>query len=304
MSSKRSPSGGKHTPWLRRVLGPGLIRHLPGWVQDELVLRRLRFDPSNLGDVVVKIASEPEEHDAAARLTFDAYAGRGLVDQRGVPVRVTPFLMLPSTVKFVALRGGEVVATISLILDSKLGLPMECIFGAELAALRAQGRRLAEVGALAVKKEHRGNGLVMLVYKTMWAAAVRLLEVQDLVVAVHPDAQPAYTSPLRFVPLSAGVRRYPGLEANALAVGLRLDLVERFPTLARRDFEHRTPAHFNTWRFFFETEHPQIQLPADAAALAPLRAVHREAALRLASLRPEILEEMGDEAFALLQQSV
>lgn len=296
-------TGGRGRPsWIRRLLGPGLVRHLPAWLQDQLVLRRLPFDPTVLDDVVVKIASTPEEHDAAARLTFEAYQGRGLVQQRGVPVRVTPFLLLPSTVKLVALRGGEVVATVSLMLDSQLGLPMQSLFFDELAALRRKGRRLAEVGALAIRKEHRGSGLVMMVYKALWHTAA-LLGVQNLVVAVHPNSQPEYTSPLRFVPLCSGVRRYPGLEASALAVGLSHD-VEQFPRVAKRDFEHLGPSLFNTWRFFFETQHRQIQLPSTPEALAPLRAAHREAALRLAALRPEILLEMKDKDFALLVSSI
>src|SRR5260370_16685185 len=69
---------------------------------------------------------------------------------------------MPSTAVFVARAGGAVVATVSLITDSALRLPCDALWGADLAAFRATGRRLAEVSALAVSEAWRGPGLAMM----------------------------------------------------------------------------------------------------------------------------------------------
>jgi hypothetical protein len=50
--------------------------------------------------------------------------------------------VLPETTTFVAKSGPEVVATLSLVPDTALlGLPLECIYGPEVARLRQEGRR-------------------------------------------------------------------------------------------------------------------------------------------------------------------
>lgn len=270
---------------------------------EAVVLKRLPMETAGLDDVVVKVADTIEEHEAAARLTFEAYAERGLLAARGVGVRVSPYLLMPGTVRFVALRRGEVIATLSYLLDSELGLPMESIFGDAIAARRAEGRRMAEVSALAIKKEHRAAGLAMLVYKAAIRAAVELLGLQDLVVAVHPDAAAQYTVPLRFTALSERVEQYPGLGGAAPAVGLVLDL-ETFRERVEARFAQPTPGQFDTRVYFFETAHPQLHLPTDAAALAEVRAAQRFAAMRLAALRPDVLVAMDEAQFQRLQRSL
>lgn len=277
-----------------------LLARMPHFVQDRVVLRQLRVDDEAVRDVVIKVAETSAEHDAAARLTFEAYAARNLVDSSGVPVRATPFLMLPSTVRFVALKGHDVVATLALFQESQLGLPMGEVFSNELAGLRQQGRRLAEIGALAIEKAHRRTGLAMLIYKAMWQTAVGALGIDDFVVAVHPEAEPMYRAPLRFVRLTDTVRRYKGLQSGALACALRLNLTT-MKTVWRTDFARLPADCFNPYRFFYETEHTQIRVPTVPHALASYRLAARQAALRLASLRPEMLMSMQKREFELLQ---
>jgi hypothetical protein len=52
---------------------------------------------------------------------------------------------------------GREAATVSLVFDSPAGLPCDEVHGAELAPLRAQGRRLAEVTRLAIDPAHAGD---------------------------------------------------------------------------------------------------------------------------------------------------
>lgn len=107
--------------------------------------------PGLRSSITVKIASEPDEWEQAFQLVASNYQERGYDDGTGKPFRFTPYHALPDTTIFVAKREGRVVATFSLVPDnSLLGLPMESLYGAEIADLRKQGRRMAEVTSLAV----------------------------------------------------------------------------------------------------------------------------------------------------------
>jgi len=101
--------------------------------------------------ITVKVASEPDEWEQAFQLVAANYQERGYDGGSGKPFRFTEFHALPDTTIFVAKREGRVVATFSLVPDNRLlGLPMESLYGAEIADLRKQGRRMAEVTSLAV----------------------------------------------------------------------------------------------------------------------------------------------------------
>lgn len=286
---------------LRSMFRRSVLKVLPERARHALILKGMAGPaPEELG---VTVADTAELLEEAAELTFNAYHARHLVEGRGVPLRVTPYLLLPTTVVFVARRRGEVIGTMSLIPDSELGLPMESTFGTEVGALRKSGRRIAEVGALAVKRGERGRGLAMLLYKAMWLTSVKLLDVQELVIAVHPDAEALYRAPFLFERMAGGVRNYGGLRSAALAVGLRRNL-ETYPTEAQRAFAKDDQTRFNPRRFLLEETHPQIQLPASRAALDSLRAAHTRAALRMASLRPDTLLSLTDSTFESLQRAM
>ena len=78
------------------------------------------------------------------------YRARGYEVPSDKPFRFTPFHVLPRTLTFVAKHGKQVVATLSLVPDNELlGLPMEGLYGSEIAGLRRAGGRIAEATSLA-----------------------------------------------------------------------------------------------------------------------------------------------------------
>jgi hypothetical protein len=101
-------------------------------------------------EVVVKIASEPEEWDQAFALVAANYKESGYEAPTDKPYRFTPYHALPDTTVFVAKREGRVIATFTLVADNDLlGLPLESLYADEVAALRNEGRRVAEITSLA-----------------------------------------------------------------------------------------------------------------------------------------------------------
>src|SRR6185295_16483461 len=125
---------------------------------------------------------------------------------------------------FVARIDGAVSATLSLLRDSTRGLPVDALYRGELSALRAGGRRLAEVSALAVGRPWRGATLTLMrpLVQLVGIYARDIGGVDELCIAVHPRHAPFYERSLGFTRFGAE-KPYDAVN-GAPAVGLRLDL--------------------------------------------------------------------------------
>lgn len=106
-----------------------------------------------LGDVEFKIATTPREMEGALTLVFREYAKRRLIlrEKYKNEIRLARQHLLPDTRIFVSLKDGEVIATLSVFLDSPLGLPLDSGYHDEFQTLRDQGRKIGEAGYFAVK---------------------------------------------------------------------------------------------------------------------------------------------------------
>jgi hypothetical protein len=113
---------------------------------------------------------------------------------------------------------------VSLIPDSAIGVPCDDLYAAELAPLRACGRRIAEVSALAIHEQWRDVGLLVVRKLVQMIAlyAHRLADLDTLCIAVNPRHARFYESCLRFQRFGA-LKAYPAVN-DAPAVALRLDL--------------------------------------------------------------------------------
>ena len=278
-----------------------LLSLLPRGLRHEIIRRMNRVDDEALNGIRVKVATTVEEFKAAARLLQSAYVQRGLVASHPSGMRVTPHLLLPATVVFIALRGEEVVGTLSLIPDSPVGLPMDSVYGDSLKKLRAQGRRLAEVGALCVAPGSRHQGIAFLLNKMMWQCAA-LLEVDDLVMAVHPMVEDIYSAMLPSTRMGEE-RLYPGLNKVALAVALRVDLhLAEQRAFARHG--HRPFAYHNPYYMYWIREDEQVEVPEDPLFAHRTRLTRVQAAKELMEVRPDALTGLSENQAGPLMASL
>jgi hypothetical protein len=164
----------------------------------------------------VAIASRRDEFEQAFHLLAVKYQARGYEGPSPKRYRFTPHHALPGTMTVVAKDESRVVATMSLVPDTTaLGLPMECIYGREVAALRREGRRLGEVTSLA------DHGLSTPEFVRTFMAMSRLVIHHHLrqggdtwVITVNPRHRAFYRRVLGFAPL--GPRRaHPSVRNNA-----------------------------------------------------------------------------------------
>lgn len=271
----------------------GLLSWLPKSLRERLILSRLRFDETELARYRVGLATSREELLAASRLVYAGYREMHIAREHPAQIRYSSTWLLPTTHVLVGKDSGALAASLALVVDGALGLPMAKARPDVVNGLRAQGRRVAEVGGLTIARGHRGRGLIFLMYKAMYLVA-RDLGVDDLVIAVRGSAVELYRTALCFEPVGPPIRGYPGVENDALYTPMRLPLRESVD-LFRKRFGHLSPGWGNPLYLYTQREDAAIQLPPAERRAAYARA-RLSASTQLITTRPDVL--LGEPAQA------
>ncbi|RMF85183.1 MAG: hypothetical protein D6739_04855, partial [Nitrospirae bacterium] len=195
----------------------------------------------------LKGADGLEDVVGALRLVHDSYVALGLMDPHPSGLRLLPHHLLPETRVFLAREGDEVVATLTLIPDSEVGLPLDAAYRREADALRLAGRRVAEISCLALAARYRRHDLLLHLFRLMHVYA-RHAGLDDLCVVVAPKHGRFYQHILLFEELGH-YTELPHLN-GAPARLYRQDL--RTIEAATRDQYADSPAASDLYRFFFE----------------------------------------------------
>jgi len=197
--------------------------------------------------VRVRPAASRAELEEAFRLVYRSYLSRGYAAPDPTEIRLSVHNVLPETLTFVGILRDDVIATVTLMPDSDLGLPMDGVYRKELDALRREGRRLCEVSMLADRRMEIKRTLPMLLslMKLVFDYTTEVLHHTDLCITINPRHDAFYKRYLRFTDL-AGERSYPNVQGHpALARRLDMltarDLVKDIAFLRRAFFENRTP---------------------------------------------------------------
>jgi hypothetical protein len=175
--------------------------------------------------------SSLEELQAAFRLAYREYLARRYCRPSSSQMHFGIYSLLPESQTFVLKQQEELVGTMSIIIDSPLGLPLEGQFPQEAAAFRKEGKKLAEVSLLALDSTYFSRARFSLLHfkklrglfclsKAMMNYA-RAAKVSDLLIVVHPKHELLY-SYMGFE-VFGDVKTYPGACGN-LALPMRLDL--------------------------------------------------------------------------------
>lgn len=173
------------------------------------------------------VARQPAERLAALRLVHQRYAAARLIEPSQLKLRVTPHHLSSSTTIFVGVVGKSVWCTVSLVGDSRLGLPLESIYSGEVARLRNQGRRLAEVSCLAFsdRGSSRTFGKAFIGLNRIMAQSARHQGYDSLLMTCNPRHLAYYEKKMRFRQIG-GVKQYPSVKNRpAVASVLHLDQI-------------------------------------------------------------------------------
>lgn len=159
---------------------------LPTFLKYKIYRSFVSVSNKNVEDIIFKLAETKEELEGAFSVLHNSYVDVGLMKKDPSGLRVTPYHALNSSVTIIGKKGSEVIATLTIISDSKLGLPCENFI--DLSKLRQGGNRIAEISALAIKKEYRGRVLFHLL-KYMYEWCVNYLSINHLIATLTTDTK-------------------------------------------------------------------------------------------------------------------
>jgi GNAT superfamily N-acetyltransferase len=204
------------------------------------------------------LATDGSALDQASRLQHDQYVAQGYMDPHPSGKRLSAHHVQPTTRVFVARSGSRVVATMTLIADSPLGLPMDAIYADELSGLRGTRRNLAEVSGLAVHPDYQRSGIAILLRLTRLLVlyAAELADLSDLCIAINPHHAAFYRKVFHFRPIG-GLKKY-GKVNGAPAVALRLDLAVAQGLM--RELRNGQPVTSAVYSFLFSPENVDLVL--------------------------------------------
>lgn len=163
-----------------------LTNLLPTSAKYSLYRSLVKIPEVDMNQVVFKLTETREELEGAFAILHDSYVDVGLMKQSPSGLRVTPYHALNSSVTLIGKVGHEIVATLTIITDSKLGLPSDNFI--DLSKLRQGGKRIAEISALAIKKKYRGQMLFHLL-KYMYEWCTNYLSINHLIATLTTDTK-------------------------------------------------------------------------------------------------------------------
>src|SRR4051794_40333126 len=99
-------------------------------------------------EVNAELAASAAEYFDAFRCLHECYVRRGLIRKQAAQLRLTRHHLLPDTAVLLARRQGQILGTLSLVVNGPLGLPMHAVYWDEINALVASGARVAEATSL------------------------------------------------------------------------------------------------------------------------------------------------------------
>lgn len=242
---------------LRNIL-KAVVHSLPKKVRDPIYRRLIHLDFSPPGQLVLKLAQTQNELEQAFRLLHDEYVRAGLMKPHPSGMRITPYHALPSTSTLIALWDNEVVGTLSIIRESAFGFPMDRIFDTQ--NLKNNGARLAEISALAIKKNHRQNRghILFPLLKFVYEYCMKYFGVDYMVVACHPKHIEFYESIIGFERFGDKIDNYDFVN-NAPVVGGFLELKSAYQKQVNNYGLKKSSKNF--FHYVFENNLKNIQYP-------------------------------------------
>jgi hypothetical protein len=190
----------------------------------------------------VRLANSEPRRESASYLIERRYAWRGYAVN-------SPASQAPNRITLAAHDEENIVATVTIGLDSSEGLFIDGLYAAEANALRERGRRIAEFTKLAVDNNSHSKPLLAAVFHIAYICARRIHRCSDLLIEVNPRHVAFYRRMLGFEQFGE-VRT--DMRIGAPAVLLRLCLAHAQAEIARLGGNiHAAAAGRSLYPYFF-----------------------------------------------------
>jgi hypothetical protein len=181
-------------------------------------------------DVFTGVATTAAQRLDAACLVGRQYRAEGYLvrEEHDNAPFFTLHHLLPEATVFVARDGERIAGTLTVVIDSNAGLPMEKLYSEEVAGLRLRGRNLCEICSLAIdpQREERSSLLVLSLFRCATAYLLHFTRVTDALITLKPTHTEFYGRRLGFESLGVTKRDRRFRDADTVLMGLARERVE------------------------------------------------------------------------------
>jgi len=144
-----------------------------------------RFLETSGFNMNLKVAESLDEVIESWRLVYHQYVAAMLIDVNPFSIFTFPEYISRNAAVILGKLGEKSICTISAVLDSKKGLPLDSYFKEELDQLRKQDRKLIEIGLLASSRETVNRAQTIELLSGIARFGVHC-HYHDYVIGVHP----------------------------------------------------------------------------------------------------------------------
>jgi len=217
-------------------------------------------------NIIIRVTNDPSEIEEANRLVCSNYIEEGYWDTDD-PFRQNPHMRSEMRTVFVAENGGRVIATASIVKDSREGLPADKTHLQLIKKFRSRGERLAEVSSLAVDKRctERRN-LVIFLFKYLYQYSFYYAHLDRFIISAVAKHAPFYKSVYHFEQLTSESRsKY--VKPEVRLVLLTLPLLKAHKVYYEKYELGIADIKQSYYRFMLVDEHPSLRFPDKAQML-------------------------------------
>ncbi len=177
-----------------------LMALLPNEIKFSIIRQMINVSADSVNEFRFMVATTKDEIEQGFQLLYDSYVNEGLMDANKTHLRITKYHLLPTSTMIIAKKGKEVVATVTHILDSSFGLPVEA--NVDLKLFKTGKKRVAEISALAIKREFRRNhSLLFGMTRFLYFFAVENLGATHWVICINKKVSDYYKAIFFFHPI-------------------------------------------------------------------------------------------------------
>lgn len=169
----------------------------------------------------IVLANSSYEIDQAKQLVHDVYVKQEFIRPSSTGRRTNKYTEQDSNLVFLGYQNERMVMSITIFLDTEIGLPGDSIFSREIDQFRRRHRRIVEAGSMATLMPSTR------IFHTFQDTVILYLKrngFNDIFILVHPRYERAYNRILGFDFL-AGPKFYPAVN-NKAAIIMHLDLAK------------------------------------------------------------------------------
>ncbi len=174
---------------------------------------------------VIEIARTQEDLEAIFRLQHESYLSRGLMKPQASGLRCTIYHFLPQTNHIVVKYKNLLIASMTLVADSPLGLPAEKYFTDEINQLRKTGEETVELSSFVVEKGFQGwsEALAHLLMKYALNYVKKYMGSEQVILNVHPQVAKSFCKNWYFRKKSEVIRFHSAKSAQTVLLARALD---------------------------------------------------------------------------------